>query len=247
MRCCAGAASALVVTILLASPVRASIITIDDLSAIDTPSPWSIVLTAASMSTVSEGPSIPGVLGGVRTSSVVGQSFGVPGLDNVSVGIAPDPAGRLVMTTSGAADGLLKLLYDGAGGGLSADFSASSGIRIDFPLFDWAGGVDMPVSVSLDDGVNTIMLERTLTSPGMQSVFFPFADFSGIGGFNLSNIDSTEVTFDPQAAQDFHVDLIETFNVPEPMSLALAGVGCALLAILVWREKGRNNAAAKSK
>jgi len=221
----------------MTSVATAGIITIDDLSTVETPSLWPIELTALGMTTVTEDPALAGVLGGVRTTTIVGESFGLPGLDTVTVAILPSPSGRLGVTTSGAADGLVRLLYDGGGSGLGADFSTTGGIRIDIPLFDRAGGVDMPVRVSLDDGINTITLERFLTTPGMQSVYFPFADFSGIGGFNLASINSTEVTFDPQASQDFHVDLIETFNIPEPMSLALAGVGCALLAIVIWRQR----------
>lgn len=227
--------------LLMTSVAAAGIITIDDFTAVETPSLWPIELAIPGMTSATEDPALAGVLGGVRTTTIVGESFGVPALDKVTVAIIPSPFGRLGVTTSGAADGLVRLLYDGGGSGLGADFSTATGIRIDIPLFDRAGGVDMPVRVSLHDGLNTIMLERFLTTPGGQSVYFPFADFSGIGGFNLATINSTEVTFDPQTSQDFHVELIETFNIPEPQSLALAGVGCATLALLGWRpSRGRS-------
>ena len=128
--------------------------------------------------------------------------------------------------------------YDSGGipGGIAADFSNEAGIIIDLVQFDLGNVTDMPITITLSDGSNTAALMHLLTSPGAQSVLFNLNDFAGIGSVALNSIDSIEIFFDGQLAQDFRLDQISTISslIPEPTSvavwsvMAVAGGGVAL-------------------
>lgn len=213
-------------------------IIIDDFSEVGLPSPWTVTVSTVTSVTNSE-TGLSSVIGGVRTSTVTGISFSVPGLDDVDVTVAPSPIGLFDFRTSSGAHGNTSLLYNAGGGGLAADLSNEAGIVIDIVEFDHGGGVDMPISISISDGTNTATLVELLTSPGAQSVLFGINDFVGIGGVSLSSIDSINILFDAQLAQDFRVGQISTISsqVPEPGAIAVWGVVAIVAGLAIRRRR----------
>ncbi|MBX3414611.1 MAG: hypothetical protein KF708_18130 [Pirellulales bacterium] len=230
------AALLLLAGILGVSSAQAAVI-IDDFDVVT--GVWPVTRTTVG-STVNNELGIPttNTIGGVRNTTVTGDSFAVPGLDTVTTTVVPTPPSLLDYASSAGADGSLNLLYNAGGipGGLNANFSAETGITIDFLLFDHAGGVDLPVTVTLSDGSNVASLTQLLTSPGAQSVFFGFPGFAGIGGVDMSSIDSLNFFFDAQLAHDFRIDFIGTTSgVPEPASFLVWGMA-AVVGLFVSRR-----------
>lgn len=215
-------------------------ILIDDFSEVGLPSPWTVTVSTVTSVTNSE-TGLLNAIGGVRTSTVTGLSFSVPGLDDVDVTVAPSPTSLFDFRTSSGAHGNTSLLYDAGGipGGLAADLSNEAGIVIDIVEFDHGGGLDMPISISISDGTNTATLVELLTSPGAQSVLFGINDFVGIGGVSLNSIDSISILFDAQLAQDFRVGQISTISsqVPEPGAIAVWGVVAIVAGLAIRRRR----------
>ena len=230
----------LLVVALGVSPAHAAII-IDDFDVVT--GAWPVTRTTVG-STVQNELGIPpaNTIGGVRSTTVTGDSFAIPGLDNVTTTIVPFPPSLLDYASTAGADGSLNLLYNAGGGpgGLNANFSAETGLTIDFLLFDHAGGVDLPVTVTLSDGTNVASLTQLLTSPGAQSLFFGFPGFAGIGSVDMTSLDSLNFFFDAQLAHDFRIDFIgTTTNVPEPASVLVWGLAAVVGLIASRRCRAR--------
>ena len=163
------------------------------------------------------------ILGGVREVAIEATSLDVPVADSVNVGVFPG-ASIFDYASSVGANGTTGLRYDG-GSGLGVDLSGDALLRIDFMSFDLANGLAMPVTVTLEDsGAQAAVLTKSLIVAGGQSLVFPFADFSNIGGVNLADIDTIDIDFDPGMASDFRLSGIAT-DVPEPMTLSLLVLG----------------------
>jgi hypothetical protein len=101
-------------------------------------------------------------------------------------------------------------------------------LQIDFSFFDFAGGIPMGVTATLDDGVDSASRTESLTTPGAQALVFNFADFAGIGAVDLTAVDSIDIDFAPGMAVDFRIEQVFT-GVPEPASMILLGVGAVML------------------
>jgi hypothetical protein len=216
----------------LALPVstsHASVIVIDDFS--DAPGAWPISLFAPGTTSLTEA-GLTGVLGGVRETTVSMTSAANPGLDFLQATIAP-ALGLFDYNSSAGTDGSVSFLYDAGGAGLSAFFANQLGIEIGFTLFDHAGGVPLPVTIVLTDGMNTATLTQSLTAPGGQTLQFLFADFANIGALGLAYVQSVEVILDAAIGADFRVSQISTI-VPAPGSIALLA-----LAAFVGRFRRR--------
>jgi len=103
-------------------------VTIDDFSsAVTTIEPPGITQAVVGSTTVSDGPGLSGVIGGVRRLTVTATSLKV--LDSVTAGVAP-LATVLDYNSSAAANGKIQLDYDAGGTGLTANLSAAAGIRL---------------------------------------------------------------------------------------------------------------------
>ena len=221
---------------------QASVIVIDSFTTVDTPNPWPAQQTALGNLDVTEGPALAGVLGGTRKASILGQTFADLGLDNVQATVFASPIGLLDWKSTSGADGQLTLLYEGdTPAGLQINFQNQAGIEIGFTLYDWAGGLDMPVLVSIGAGGNWATLTRWLSSPGAQTLQFDFSDFADIDDVNLSAIEQISISFDPQAGQDFRASFVSTYFVPEPSSLALAISAATLGAWHLHRSRRHRN------
>lgn len=203
------------------STAAAGVIVIDDFTSVAEPNPWPVTLNAEGNVTVTE--SGLAVLGGARQTYIEAIAVGVPGLDFLQVTVAAG-AGLLDFNSTVDTDGYLSLLYDG-GGSLNADFSAMTGIEFSFTLFDHAGGVPMPVTVHLSDGINTASHTIALNSPGAQQLLFSFSDFSDIGLVDLASLQSIQFDLDPGFGVDFRITQI--IAVPGPAGIALLGLGLA--------------------
>lgn len=174
-------------------------------------------------------------IGGRREGTLTATSLNTPGSDFVNYRIASSEANY--GSTNGAV-GNLALFYNG-GGSLGADLSGDIGLRIVFTAFDRANGNDLPVTVTLNDGVDH-SLTQTLTAPGAQQVFFTYGSFSG-GAITLGSINSIRVLFDGNLSHEFNFNLLASETAPEPASFGLVAFVCALALVghkrLGWMRK----------
>jgi hypothetical protein len=215
--------------VVLMAVLPAGAATIDNFMSVDPNVTWPFSVTTATTATVLERPlDTNNVIGGARHTSLTATGLNVPGVDIVQVGVFP-AAALFDFNSTVQADGRVRLMYNADDVGLDADLTADFLVQIDFLAFDLADGLPLPVTVTMTDGGGqTSFLTRTLTTAGPQSVQFEFADFSGIGAFNLADVDEILVEFDPGMAADFRVGQIFT-DVPEPATLAVLVVGGLVL------------------
>jgi hypothetical protein len=193
--------------------------------------------TNPSMSATDSG--LGGVIGGVRrlTVSAVGL---IPGGQEVSAkidtAVNPPITPGLCANSSFDGFGTFELLYDGGGGGLDADLSQFSGIRI-LPSIVDVGVGPVPVSYKLtlvDEALNV----ASVGIDQMQSCFencnelrFFFSDFSGIG---LRHIRSIALSISSDSAFDAIIGPILLFGAgsTEPAPLLSPSMIAVLVSVL---------------
>lgn len=177
-------------------------------------------------------PMINDVIGGERITLIEGVAFDAPGIDEVRGGIFPS-AGVFDYSNTAGATGKASLVYRNTDGpdGLDADISGDGLIRIELTHYNFASGIPMAVSVTLDDGINAATLNKSVTVPGAQTLDFLFSDFP-TGDFALldtMDIDRIDVVFNPGQSTDFRISSLTT-EVPEPASAVLLLAGAMGLA-----------------
>lgn len=207
----------------LAFGARAAAVPVDVFA--DTVATWPATQSTVGGQTIPES-GVAGVIGLARETRVSAEVLAASGLDFVSVSVSPD--GLFDYSSSAGADGTAGLRYDAQGAGLNADLSGDTFLQVDFSFFDFAGGIPMGVTVTLDDGVDDASRVESLTTPGAQALVFNFADFAGIGSVDLTAVDSIDIDFAPGVAVDFRIEQVFT-GVPEPASMILLGVGAVML------------------
>lgn len=207
----------------LVAGVASADVIIDDFSSVGNPTPWPVIINTISTVNVLE-TGLTNVIGGSRYSTIRATFLDTPGLDFIQAAIEPNFGMILDYSSTSGTIGDWNLRYDANGAGLNADFSDLGFIALDFGRFDYANGQPLPILVSLFDGTNFASLSRSLVSAGPQSLHFAFADFDGLGQFDLLHVQSVSVFLDPGLAADFRLNSI-TGVVPAPGSIALLAFG----------------------
>lgn len=215
------AVAAVVVSGLLAGPAAADII-IDDFSSIGDPNQWPVVVNTINTVDILES-GLGNVIGGTRHSSIRATYLDIPGLDFVQAAIVPNFGMILDYSSTSGARGDWNLLYDNGGEGLNADFSGLTDIILDFGRFDFANGQPLPIVVTLFDQQGSAQLNKSLTTPGPQSINFALNDFIGINSIDLANVTAVSVFLDPGIAVDFRLGRV--YGVPTPASMMLLAAG----------------------
>ena len=194
-----------------------------DSSLLLTPPP----VPASQVDTFSPGPNIhfdsgagvTSVFGDSRRVELGAFSGGVTDSNGVSIG-----GGIISYSSSNSGDSSLRLTYDA--GAPTVDLSGEAGVMFDVITFDFANGVPLPITVTLDDGTNTAFINASASAATPPGIPFEmeFADFTNIGSVDLSAVQSIDFFFDAQVAHDFDIDSIRTFQIPEPTSIAIWAV-----------------------
>lgn len=150
---------------------------------------------------------LSGVIGGSRQLTVEATVAG-GGSPSVKAGVITG-AEIVDYSSSVLADGLIALLYDADGTGLSADLSLATGIEFDI-VTDLAA-IPYDVALTLTDGATQTVTQNIVTS-GTQHIEFDFADFPAV---DLSDLFSIELVIDPNLAGDLEVvGPVITFGEP---------------------------------
>ena len=155
-------------------------------------------------------------------------SAGTVGADQNEAGTPGGDEGSIFFDTSTGSFGMLELLYDGIGeeglGGL--DFiSTWNFIAVDFAAVQ--GAADVEVRLNDTSGRNFTATE-SLSDAG--TLFFALQQYVD-AGVDLTDVNVVSVKIlSTQAASDFEISSITREVVPEPASLAIAGLGLGLLA-----------------
>lgn len=184
--------------------------------------------------------SVPGVLGGARTTTVINHDDGVVAVDLQSVG----PGEHLSLSTPGwysSSYGELHLLYNGGGGGggLNLDMSSWASLNVDFDPDHVGNQKSTVMGFTLYDGLNSASASTTwatYTAPFPRTVVsFNVLDFiANNPSLDLSSIDSILFTFQSDRAGDAAFYSISAVVVPEPATLSVLAVGA--LALILRRR-----------
>jgi cysteine-rich repeat protein len=204
----AGYAAALL--LILSSTAASGQVVIDGFSDAgpNTIAPPGVQRTTVGVTTVTD-TGLTDVIGGARTLTVEAT---VAGGANPEVLAGVIPSFELLSYSSSLlADGLTTLFYDANGAGLGVDLSTGEGIELG--LTTDAAAVPYLVSLTLSDGIITETDVQAGIMSGLTMIQFFYTSFPGV---DLSNIDSIELTIDPNAAGDLETadPGIVTFGEP---------------------------------
>lgn len=215
----------------LAGPAKADIV-IDEFTAIGT-NPgvtWPLTHNSGTPVTLTNtettfGPGGP--LGGSRVTVLTKMT--ATNADPIDANVLTTP-GAFDYSSATAADGSVRLTYDGNGSGLG-NLTAGGNVSIvlKFLNYDHPGSQALPVTLTASDGTNTVSVVKNLNAaaPPDQLLGWGFNEF---GAVNFAAIRSLSFSFDPVTSSDFRLDYIRAVPEPSPALLGLLGISFAFAA-----------------
>jgi hypothetical protein len=133
-------------------------------------------------------------------------------------------SGYLFLNSDGGVQTSSLLRWDNSGGGLGADLT-DSGVDNRFVLSVLSIDTSMTLGMTvIDSSANTATYSTTTPSTGRLE--FLYANFTGGGTVDWTDIDQIDFWFTGPASADMILDFIETgHQVPEPATMLLLGTG----------------------
>lgn len=162
---------------------------------------------------------LSGVLGGQRKSTIEFTSLTSPSNGQQVRGVMDTSGpGVLSFNQDNLANGKLTLQYNFA----ATNFATHAGLAIDFLNIE-AGTTTITVTIT-DGGSSTSSQTLNIPPPGTGpfTLFLPFTGFTGTA--NLATLTSISFVIDGSTSQDFGINNLYAYEVPEPMSLTVFGV-----------------------
>jgi len=170
--------------------------------------------------------------GGGSITVAAGNSGAFTGLD-LEVSLSTGTVANTVLTWDGNdsdADPVNGIDYTGLGNEDLTESGANTGILVQITSIDLGVTIDL---TAYTDSTNSSTIGHTTSSS--QSIFLPFADFTGTADFT----DIGAIQMKVSGTQDFdaRIDLIKATEdvIPEPATMSLLGLG--LLAVLRRRRR----------
>ncbi len=219
----------------LAMPARAGSVCIDDFS---DPSPevaYVINLIDSDPTTVTTASAA--VLGGEREINI-----DVLGVSRATSAVG-EIGGGTYFSNTGSKGVVIDLIYDGIGagslGGADLVMGGNGKINLDFLFLDAGNATSVSIDVLATDSVGFATFSGSIgESAGAFSYSIPFASFvpaGGFGSFASINLLAFRINGLGTPNVDFELDQIKA--VPEPSSLALAGLALAGLVVAARRRR----------
>lgn len=202
---------------------------IDDFTSVSDPAGgWRLEATAIGTPVNQLETGLSGVYGGSRKTNYVVQGSYVFGSSLVMYD------GSFTMNGGSSNYGQATLSYNANGAGLGLDLSTGTKITLDVD-FDHVGfGKDTILSLTLSDGTNSATVSNVWSvyqAGYAASLDYLFSDFVTLNpSLDLTNIDSISMYLESDQAGDYAMlNGIVTDAVPEPMTIALLGLGGLML------------------
>lgn len=225
----------LAVVALAGTTASAAGLTIDDFGAPGVRSAWVISLLNPNPTALTTADA--GILGGERELEIA--VAGVPTLVSAAGSVGE---GTLAAGSTGASAVEHTLVYDGVGStGLGGvDLTASGNkLVLDFLFNDAAAAGSTSIDVvMLDTGAGSAAFSGAIPASAVSfSYVIPFAAFTPAGGFSFAAVDTIGLRFNGALVKNIDFELDGIRVVPEPTTLALAGLGLAGLFALRRRVR----------
>jgi len=171
--------------------------------------------------------------GGVReiTSTVNFNPYGQTSTFDLLTGFSLDDIAGAVVFNSGIGvehTGMINWDNNGAGLNLDAAGLGVVGFELDFLQIDQMFEVSILLETFDTTGSSASLTRKIGPALAPTTFAFDMGDFSTVGSFDLSDVDSVTITFNSESVNTPSLDFILTefrATVPSPASVALLGLG----------------------